>query len=585
MIGRGAQAEGWPHPARGVGPVPRLTDPSYDPAVGRQHLAASVRALREVLAKRELRRAELAFLWALTGEWALTVALAVVAFDDGGAAGVGLVAVLRMVPSAIGTPFITAFADRTRRERALAAISLLRVVTIGTAAILLAVDATHVLVYALVVVATIAFTAFRPAHSSLLPLLCTTTDELTGANVVRGLLGAAATLTGPAVAGVLLAWSSPSAVFGAAAVASLLAAVLLLRIRYDAPEPTVPVERDHLVAKTVDGLRTVSSHPDLRWIFGIGLAQTYVRGALNVFTVVLALEVLDLGDPGVAGLSAAVGVGGLLGSLGVSLLSGSRHLGAWFAIALFLWGAPIAVIGMAPGTVLAYGLIAVVGVANAVIDIPIFTLPVRLVPDDVLTRVFGLFESVVAVGVALGSAITPAVISGIGIDAAMVVTGLLLPVLAVLAWRPLTRLDGRLAVRDDGIAVLRSAAMLQLLPVPSIEYLATHAVERRVPAGATVIRQGEPGDAFFVIADGEAEVLADGALLHGVGPGEAFGEVALLEDVPRTATVRATTDLRVLEIARDDFLDVVTGHRTTRDAADGVVAAHLGRIRSAAVGP
>ena len=537
-----------------------------------------------MLSRPQLRRAELAFLWALTAEWALTVALGVVAFDDGGAAGVGLIAVARMIPSALGTPVMTAFADRFRRERSLATVSVIRAITLGAAALVLAADGPHAIVYGLVVVATIAFTMFRPTHSALQPLLCTVTAELAAANVVRGLLESLATLLGPVLAGALLAWASPAAAFGAASVLSLLSAVLLLRIDYDAPTAPAPVERVSLVRRTVDGLRTVRRHRDLRWIFALGLAQTYVRGALNVFIVVIALDLLDLGDAGVAGLSAAVGVGGLLGAVGVSLLVGSRHLGAWFAIALAAWGAPIALIGVFPEVLVAYALIAVVGLANAVIDVPIFTLPVRLVRDDVLSRVFGLFESVVAIGVALGSAVTPVLIGVLGVQGAMIVTGILLPAVALVAWRPLLGLDERLTVRDAEIGVLRSSSMLQLLPVPSIEYLATQAVERRVEPGVVLCQQGEPGDEFFVIAEGHAEVLGDGALLRTVGPGDGFGEIALLEDVPRTATVRAADDLLVLEIDRDAFLDVVGGHRTTHDAADAVVAAHLANYHPADLG-
>jgi predicted MFS family arabinose efflux permease len=551
---------------------------------GKERLGASLGAARSVLTQPQLRRAELAFAAALTGEWAVTVALGVVAFDDGGAAGVGLVALVRMVPSAIGTPVITAWTDRTRRERSLATVSILRAVTIGGAAVLLAVDAHHALVYGLVVLATAAFTVFRPTHSSLLPLLCTTTAELTGANVVRGLLESLATLVGPVLAGALLAASGPASVFGAAAVLALLAAVLLVRIRYDAPTRPAAAERVRLIQGTVDGVRAVAGHPELRLLFGLGFAQTYTRGALNVFIVVMAFDLLDLGDSGVAALSAAVGVGGLLGSLGVSLLVGSRHLGVWLMVALIFWGAPIAVIGTVPVTGVAFALIAVIGLANAVIDVPLFTLPVRLVRDDVLTRVFGVFESIITIGVAAGSVLTPVVIAVLGLEGAMIATGLLLPAVALLAWRRLVALDERLAVRDTEIAGLRATPMLQLLPVPSIEYLASRLTTRRVPAGATVCVQGDPGDSFYVIEEGEAEVLGDGASVRTMGPGDGFGEIALLRDIPRTATVRARDDLVVLEIGRDAFLEVVAGHTTTNDAADEVVAKRLADFHPARVG-
>jgi predicted MFS family arabinose efflux permease len=548
-----------------------------------ERLGASVRAARGVLAQPQLRRAELAFACALTGEWALTVGLAVVAFDDGGAAGVGLVALLRMAPAAIGTPFLAAVADRARRERALAAVSAVRAVTIGGAAALLAVDAHHAYVYALVVVATAVFTVFRPAHSSLLPLLCTTTTELTSANVVRGLLEALATLVGPVVAGALLAWSSPSAVFAAAALLSLAAMGLLLRIRYDAPELPI-VEQPHLLQEAIEGVRSVARQRDLRLIFALGSTQAYVRGALTVFTVVLALDLLDLGESGVAALSAFIGVGGLVGSLGVSLLVGSRHLGGWLVVALVLWGTPITVIGLSPGAALAYAMVAVVGLANALIDVPLYTLPVRLVRDEVLTRAFGVFESTITIAVALGSVLTPPLIALLDLEGAMIATGLLLPLIGLLAWRRLATLDEQLSVRDVEIGVIRSAPMLQLLPVPSIEYLATEALTRTAPAGTELCRQGEPGDSFFVIADGHADVIGDGTPVRTMGPGECFGEIALLHGVARTATVRAREDLTVLEIDGDVFVDVVAHHSTTNAAALAVVDTHLADFRPARAG-
>lgn len=547
-------------------------------------LAASWRAVRAVLAQERLRRAELAFAWAVTAEWALTVALAVVAFDDGGAAAVGLVGLLRMLPSAVGTPVLSALADRRRRERALAAVSVIRAASIGGATALLGAGAPHLVVYALVIVATAAFTVFRPAHSALLPLLCTTTSQLTSANVVRGLLEASATLVGPLVAGALLALSGPTLAFAGAAALSLASAGLLVRIHYDAPDRAVITERPPVLGQAAEGIRAVWRHRDLRWLFGAGFAQCVVRGSLNVFIVVIAFDLVDIGESGVATLSAAIGVGGVVGAMGVSLLVGSRHLGRWLVVALVGWGAPIALIGAVPELVVAFGLIAVIGLANAVIDVPLFTLPVRLVRDDELTLAFGVFETVITIGVAIGSVLAPAAIGLLGLRGAMVAVGLLLPALAALAWRPMLALDQRLAVRDEAIDVLRSTPMLQLLPVPSIEFLAARAEERHIPAGTTLCAQGDAGDSFFVIATGAAEVVGDGVPVRTVGPGEGFGEIALLHDVPRTATVRAREDLDVLEIGREDFLEVVAGHRSTSGAAEAVIAAHLADFHPARVG-
>jgi MFS family permease len=554
-------------------------------SVLRQRLVESVAALRDVVARPQLRRAIVAYALGCTAEWAFTVALSVVAYRDGGPAAVGAVAVVRMVPAAVVSPFLTAFADRMRREQVLVLISAVRTVALGAAAFLVATGTATVVVYGLTVVATVAFTAFRPAHSALLPSLCTTTRELTSANVVRGIVDASGAFLGPALAGVLLAVNGPSAVFAATAVLSLAAAAVLLRIRYQRTLRTTAKRRATIGRDTIDGLRAVVGHRDLVLVFGVGFAQTLVRGALTVFIAVVALGLLDTGDAGVAALSAAVGVGGMVGAFGTSLLVGSRRLGWWLAIALVLWGAPIAVIGVAPSETMALGLLTVVGVGNAIIDVPFFTLPVRLADDALLARVFGIFESLVALGVGIGAIVTPPLITSLGLRGALVVVGLLLPLLAVLCSRRLTALDARLDVRETEIAVLRGVPMFRQLPVPSIEHLANRLRRRCFPPAEVVFGQGDPGCAFFVIIGGEAEVIGDGARIRTLAAGDSFGEIALLRDVPRTATVRAHTVLDVFEIDRGAFLDALGDSTTSHAAASAVVARNLANFTPLASGP
>jgi MFS family permease len=331
------------------------------------------------------------------------------------------------------------------------------------------------------------------------------------------------------------------------------------------------------VRDTVDGLHAAAGDRDLRLIFGLGFTQTFVRGALNVLAVVLAFELLGTGDAGVAALWAAVGAGGVIGLFAVSLLVGSRHLGAWLAAGLVLWGLPLAVVGVAPRDGVALAMLAFVGLGNAVIDVPFYTLPVRMASDAVLARVFGVFEALVALGVALGAVVAPVVIAATDERTALVLAGVVLPSLAVVAWRPLRAMDRRLGVRDGTISVLRGVPMLRPLPVPSLEHLARRVRRVSVPAGATVVEQGDAGEAFYVITAGRATVVGDGAVVRTVEPGDAFGEIALVLDRPRTATVRAGTDLDLVVLDRDVFLDAV-GYSLSAETADAVVARHLARF-------
>jgi len=517
---------------------------------------------------RALRRAQLSFLAAWTAEWAFTVGLGIVAFRDGGATAVGLVGFLRMVPSAILAPLLSPMADRGRRERVLILVSLLRGLVTGAAAVVVGVGGPPSVVYVLAVVSTIAATLFRPAHSALLPSLCRSGYELASANVVRGLLDSAATLVGPLIAAVLLELTGVTVVFAAAAGASLLASVLLVRLRYDAPpRPSAPKE-SNLVQDAVEGIRAVSRDADLALIIALAAAQSLTRGALTVLTVVVAIDLLGTGEPGVGVLTAAIGAGAVLGSLGASLLVGTQRLGTCFAVGVVLWGLPVTLMGVVPYRLAALGLLACVGVGNALIDLSGFTLLARLAPDAVLARVFGVLESVVALSIGLGALAASLTVDWIGIRPTLVVVGLLCPVSAVVCWRRLRRMDRSIGVRDRDITLLRMVAMLHPLPLPSIEQLARGLEPVDVSAGQSVFTQGEVGDRYYVIESGEAEVVRDGRVVATLLRGKGFGEIALLRRTGRRATVRAVSDLRLKALRSDHFLPVVLGYTPSARVAE-----------------
>ncbi|MDQ3451532.1 MAG: MFS transporter [Actinomycetota bacterium] len=525
-----------------------------------------------------LRRAQLSFLGAWTAEWAFTVGLGIVAYRDGGATAVGLVGLLRMAPSALLAPLLSPLADKGRRERVLILVSVLRAVVTGAAAVVVGAGGPAQIVYGLAVLSTIAATLYRPAHSALLPSLCHTGYELASANVVRGLLDAAATLVGPLLAALLLQMAGVTVVFAVAAGASLWAAALLVRLDYDAPpRPSAPKE-SNLVRSAVDGIRVVGRSRDLVLIMGLAMAQSFTRGALTVLTVVLAIELLGSGEAGAGILTAAIGAGAVLGSFAASLLVDTRRLGGWFAVGVALWGLPVTLIGVFPHEVAALGLLACVGVGNSLIDLAGFTLLARLAADDVLARVFGVLESLVALSIGVGAVIASVVVDAAGVRAALVVVGLLCPVLAVASWQRLRGLDRSIGVRDDDIDLLHQVAMLNVLPLPAIEQLARGLEPVEVPAGHVVFQQGDVGDHYYVIESGDAEVVGDGQVVAALGPGVGFGEIALLRRIRRTATVRATSDLRLRALGSDGFLPVVLGYTPSAREAGAVVDSRLERF-------
>jgi MFS family permease len=543
-------------------------------AVGRR-LAEGGAALASNFRRPDLRRAQLAFGSTYASEWAFTVALGVVAFRDGGATAVGIVALIRMLPSALIAPFATAVADRVRRDRVLIWISVIRAAALGAAAVVIAVDLSTVFVYVLAVIATIPFTAFRPAHSALLPALCETPTELTAANASRGLLDSASILVGPLLAALLLDISGPEAVFVLIAGLSLWSALLVGLIDYEPAPRETPPAPIRIAADTADGLRAIAAHSDVTMLLGLAAVQALTRGALSVFTVVVAIELLETGEPGVGVLTAAVGIGALVGSLGASVLVGSRRLAAYTGVGIALWGTPLAVIGVFPAELLALVMLAIVGAGNALVDLGYFTLFPRLMPDELLARVFGALESLVAVAVGLGSIITPLLIHLFGIRGALVAIGLFSPAVVALAWSRLVKLDEGLGARADIIERLREVAMLRPLPVSTIEHLARNVREKSVEPGETVIEQGQVGDSFYVIVAGEVEVRENGGLLRVLSDGDSFGEIALLRDVPRTMTVRARTPLALYALDRRHFVPTVSGYSESAAEAETVVETRL----------
>jgi MFS family permease len=545
----------------------------------RNRLKAAADAFASNAVNSNLRRAQLSFLGAWTAEWAFTVALGIVAYRNGGATAVGLVGLLRMVPSAIVAPLAAPLADRGRRERVLVGVSTVRGVATAVAAIVVALDGPVLIVYLLAALSTVAATLFRPAHSALLPSLCRTGHELASANVVRGFLDSVATLVGPLLAAVLLEFTGVAVVFAVASGASLAAAALLLRLRYDAPPRPAAPRGTHLIADAAEGIRVIVRNRDLALLTGLGAVQTFTRGALTVFTVVVALDLLRTGEPGVGTLTAAIGAGAVVGSLAASLLVASGRLAQWFGAGVALWGLPIALIPLFPRQATAFTLLACVGIGNALVDVGLFTLMARLAPDAILARVFALLESLVSLAVGLGAVVASMLIDLTNVAAALVIVGALCPTFVVAAWHRLRHLDRYVGELDKEIGLLQHVPMFQPLPLPAIEQLARALEPIGVPAGRVLFRQGDPADRYYVIEQGDADVVGDGRLVTTLGPGDGFGEIALLRRVPRTAMVRAATDLQLHALTCDRFLPVVTGFPPSAREAGTSVEEMLDRFR------
>jgi CRP-like cAMP-binding protein len=302
--------------------------------------------------------------------------------------------------------------------------------------------------------------------------------------------------------------------------------------------------------------------------------QTFTRGCLTVFSVVVAIDLLGTGNAGVGVLNAAVGGGGAVGSLFAFALIRRGGLASWFGVGIAMFGGPLVLIGVAPARATAIVVLGLVGIGNALIDVSAFTMLARLTDEAVLSRMFSAFEAILTLGVAAGGLLAPLAINALGRRPALIAVGLLAPA-AVAARRPvLRRLDVEMRIRDSDVEILRAVPMLGALPVATIEQLSAALEHAEFPSARAVFEQGDRGDRFYVVESGHAEVLRDGCLVNTLGRGEGFGEIALLRDEPRTATIRASTDapLRVAVVNRPAFLTAVTGYPLSATEGRGVVA-------------
>ena len=538
----------------------------------------STRAFRDAFANRALRRLELALAGSVVGDWAFSIALAVYAYRANGAAAVGLLALARWTAAAVAAPFMSVLADRYRRRVVMMSSDAARCALIAGAAVTIWTGGASVLVYALAVLTGVVSTAFQPAQTALLPSLTTTPEELTAANVVTSTIESVGTFAGPALGGLLLVWVGTGAVMAIDAATFAWSFALLAGIpRGDAPERGA--EAGSMLSEVADGFRAVGEHPRMRVIIALYGAQTLVSGALTVLIVVMALRLLDMGQSGVGTLNAAVGIGGLLGSLVTAVLVGRGRLSLNFAAGLVAWGLPIALIAAVTHAGFAFAMLLIVGVGNVLVDVAALTLLQRVAPDEVLGRVFGVLEAVLSISVGIGAAVTPLLIDALGVRGALVTTGAVLPVLVVLSWPLLSRVDTG-ALLPERLALLRGVPFLAPLAEPTLERISALFEPVAVPSGAEVFAQGDSGDRFYLVERGEVTVERDGTPIAVLGAGEYFGEIALVQDVPRTATVRAAAHAELLALDRDEFIAAVTGHAPSREAADAVITARLGGLRA-----
>jgi MFS family permease len=537
-------------------------------------LAEAARAFRAVFGNPDLRRVELAFIGFNTAELGTWVAILVFAYEAGGAAAAGAIGVVQLIPAMIFAPVASLLGDRYRRERVLLAGYLIEAIAMGMTAVALLIEAPVPIIYVLAALAATSVTLTRPAQGSLLPSLARTPEELTAANAAAGWIESLSMFAGPAAAGVLLAVSGPGAVFAAMSGALLLSALLAARIETRSAPP-IRAHDASAFGDLLGGFRALVHESQPRLVILLMGAYFVMEGALDVLLVVLAFKMLHIGSGGVGFLNAAVGVGGIIGAALATLLVASRRLTPPLLGGASTFGTALIAIGLFPSRVLAPFLVGMAGAGRPLIDVAGRTLLQRVVPDRVLSRVFGVLEGLYMAGLALGLTIAPILFALMGQRATFVVAGSFLPIVYLLAWRRLAEIDSSVAVPEARLALLRSLPIFAPLSAPVLEQVASRLIPTEAALGSEIIRQGDPGDRFYVIEEGEVVVSKNGRQVATLQQGDFFGEIALLREIPRTATVTAQTDTLLYALERDDFLEAVTGHPQSAEAADAVTRARL----------
>lgn len=542
--------------------------------VGFALLVAEPSPIRALAANGVLRRDAAALALYRLAEFGPWVAMLVYAYSQGGATATGVVSLALLVPTAMFAPFAGPMIDRFGASRMLCGAYASQAVAMSATAASLLSGAPPAVTYVLGAITAMLLVVTHPAHAVLSPGVVHSASQLVALNAVTGWILSLGLVLAPAGAGVILAVSTPGAVYAAGAVCLAGSTLLVAPLRNLVP----PLASDTgargkgALRQLVEGARMLATSGAPKEVTIVLGATFFMVGAFDVLAVVLAVGSVGLGDSGAGYLTAAHGAGAVLGALASLALVGRARLVPGMIGAALLAAGAFVLLGFRISALVAFTVAAVTGISRSLLEVSGQTLLQRITSTELLARVFAFKEALAMAAWSLGSISVPIVIAVADHRAALIVTGLVVPVIILLRLRPLLAVDRAATVPTVTIALLRSLDTFRALPVPELEGLAQNASDMFVRAGQVIVGQGDVGDRYFAIADGTVEVVRDGLIQSTLGRGDGFGEVALIDDVPRTAAVRALTDTTLVSIERIPFLVAITGHAPTRYRVEQVAA-------------
>ncbi len=515
----------------------------------------------------DMRRVLVALVGFTIAEMANFIAVLLYAYEVGGSSALGLVAFLQLGPAALFAPVGATFGDRFRREVMLTAAYAVFALSSATVALALFLDWPVGVVYALAAVNATVLTLVRPFHESLLPALSQSTDQLTAGYVAGGTIENLGLIAGPLLAGLTAAAWGAGSVFVITTVLLVGGVVLVAGIRTKtAPDPGTGQTAAQMMWQGLVSFR--DSRPRVLVLMLTG--GVFLVGVLDVAIVVLAFEVFGSEDAGVAWLNAAIGFGAAAGSVLAVLLIGRRHLAPSLRRGLLLTAGAVALIPLFGAQIAALVTLAVVGAGMTFVGVSGRIMLQRVIPLGGLSRAFGVLEGGYMAAEGVGSVAGAVLIALLGVEWALVVSGVVIVLLVLVNRRALGAADVGVIVPIEHLHLLRSITMFAALGPAELERLALTLVEESVDSGAPVVVQGEVGERFYVIKHGTARVVRDDIEVASLQPGDFFGEIALVRDVPRTATVEAVDELELLALERGEFLDAIKSSTCQIEAAEAV---------------
>ena len=527
--------------------------------------------ISRALRNRSLRRVEIAYGLAVGAEWAVWIAFLVYGYTRGGPSAAMTIALVQVVPTALLAPALGLLASRYRVGRVLLAGYLVEAATLVVAGALIALGAPRWSVFVIAALVSMAITVTRPIQAAFVPALVRTPDELTASNVLAGWSENAWKLIAPAIAGVLMDLHGPALAIAGTSVMVFAAALLVAPVSGSAKVRASPETGEEFRSS----LSTVAHDRSLRVLLGVQCVYQIIVGATDFLMVILALSILHIGQGGAGYLNAALGAGGLLAGLATVRLIGRANLAGFAIFTLLSTTLALAALGFNSLVFAAYLLLGLVGFGGGLFDVTARTLLQRAAPPDSLASAFAVLESCMDVGLAVGVLIVRGAFLIGGDRGAFWIPALAGTVIVVGLCGRLLSIDHSAPVPHVQIELLRSVPIFSGLSGPALEGVAHQLAPTTAPAGTVVIRQGDPGDRYYLIADGTLAVNRDGVDVATIGRGQGFGEIALISDSPRTASVTARSDVLLYGLDKDQFVLVLTGHAAAHEAAKMTAAGHL----------